>query len=146
MSTKRLYDRFTTEQPPIEVEKPFNVSVPDLPVRIKGRMDAVYGHPKGIEIRDYKTSIVRDDKKAKERAGDSQQLTVYALAWQLMHDEMPASLALDFIETGHIGTVRRMPASLETLKKNLAKMVHSMETGDYPLGNKHDYCMHPPID
>jgi DNA helicase-2/ATP-dependent DNA helicase PcrA len=145
-ATRRIYDRFVSEVLPIEVEKPFNVAIPDLPVRIKGRMDAVYAHSKGVEIRDYKTSqAVLSDKKAKEKASSSQQLTVYALAWQLMHDELPAALTLDYVETGHMGSVKRLPASLETLKKNLGKMVESMQTGVYPLGSSHDYCSHPSI-
>lgn len=145
-ATRHIYDRFVSEALPIEVEKPFSVMVPDLPVRIKGRMDAVYAHPKGVEIRDYKTSqAVLSDKKAKEKANASQQLTVYALAWQLMHDELPAALTLDYVETEHQGSVKRLPASLETLKKNLGKMAESMQTGIYPLGTSHDYCSHPPI-
>jgi len=146
-STKRIYDRFASDPLPLEIEKPFNVAVPDMPVRIKGRMDAVYPHDKGVEIRDYKTSsAVRTPEQAKSKTNSSTQLTVYALAWQLMHDELPASLALDYVETGQIGTVRRTDRALETLKNNLAKMVKSMETGDYPLGSQHDYCSHPPVE
>lgn len=146
-STKRIYERFITDTPPLAVETTFAVAVPDLPVRIKGRMDAVYAHDKGIEIRDYKTSrSVTTYEQAKSKTNASQQLTVYALAWQLMHaGELPAALTLDFVETGQMASVRRTPASLETLKKNLAKMVESMQTGNYPLGSQHDYCAHPPI-
>jgi hypothetical protein len=62
-----------------------------------------------------------------------------------MHDELPAALTLDYVETEHMGSVKRLPASLETLKKNLGKMVESMQTGVYPLGSSHDYCSHPSI-
>lgn len=147
-SVHNLYERFTTEALPFEVEQWFDVRVPDLPVRIKGRMDAVYPHTGGgVEIRDYKTSSgVRTPEQAKRRATSSLQLTVYALAWQLQHDELPASLALDFVETGQIGPVRRTQKALDTLHTKLERMVDNMQTSVYPLGKKHDYCVHPVYD
>lgn len=142
--TRTIYDRFTTEEPPIEAEQSFDVAVPDLPVRLHGRMDAVYQHANGVEIYDYKTSTsVTTPEKAKSRASSSVQLTVYAYVWQLMHGELPASLVLDFVETGQKGSIRRTQQSIETLRKNIGKMVQSMQAGEYPPGHDHTYCSHP---
>lgn len=143
-SVRRLYERFMQAPLPLEVEQGFGVIVPDAPLRIVGRIDAVYQLDKGVEIRDFKTSTsVTTPEKAKSRATASQQLTLYALAWQLMHDEMPALLTLDFVETGQIGSVRKQPKSLDTMRAKLATMVEQLQAGVYPLGKDHSYCKHP---
>ncbi|HEY1064006.1 MAG TPA: ATP-dependent DNA helicase, partial [Candidatus Saccharimonadales bacterium] len=104
----RLYERFMHDPLPLEVEQSFGVHIPNTILKMVGRIDAVYQLEKGVEIRDFKTSTsVTTPEKAKSRATASQQLTLYALAWQLMHAEMPALLSLDFVETGQIGSVRK---------------------------------------
>lgn len=143
-SVRRLYDRFMEAPLPLEVEQAFAVNLPDTPLRLVGRIDAVYQLDKGVEIRDFKTSTsVTTPEKAKSRATSSQQLTLYALAWQLMHDEMPALLTLDFVETGQLGSVRKQPKSLDTMRLKLADMVKQLQVGEYPLGKDHTYCKHP---
>lgn len=143
-SVRQLYDRFMREPLPLEVEQAFSVVLPDTALRIVGRIDAVYQLDKGVEIRDFKTSTsVNTPEKAKSRATSSQQLTLYALAWQLMHDEMPALLTLDFVETGQIGSVRKQPKSLDTMRAKLEVMVAQLQAGEYPLGKDHTYCKHP---
>jgi hypothetical protein len=129
---------------PMEVEQAFNVRVPDMPLRMVGRIDAVYQLEKGVEIRDFKTSTsVTTAEKAKSRATSSPQLTLYALAWRIMHDEMPALLSLDFVETGQIGPVRKQAKSLDTMQAKLQTMVAQLQAGEYPLGKDHSYCKHP---
>jgi DNA helicase-2/ATP-dependent DNA helicase PcrA len=143
-SVRHIYDRFMNAPLPLEVEQSFGVNLPETPLRIVGRIDAVYQLDAGVEIRDYKTSTsVSTPEKAKSRATSSQQLTLYALAWQLMHDEMPALLTLDFVETGQIGSVRKQPKSLDTMRLKLADMVSQLQAGKYPLGKDHTYCKHP---
>lgn len=144
ISLQAMYERFTTEELPTEDEQPFAVMVPDLPVKIVGRIDALYVRPSGVEIRDFKTSSsVTTPEKAKSRATSSQQLTVYALAWQIMHGELPERLTLDFIETGQIGAVRKTPRGIATLVDKLALMNSQLRAGVYPLGKEHTYCSHP---
>jgi RecB family exonuclease len=139
-----MYDRFISDPLPLFVEKPFNVAVPDLPVRIKGRIDAIYESDKGIEIRDYKTSrSVRTAEVAKRKATENKQLTVYALAWLLEHDELPALEVLDFVETGQRGEVKRTNRAIDSLIAQLGKMVASMRDNVYPPGHNHDFCAHP---
>lgn len=143
-TTRALYERFMHEPLPLEVEQAFAVNLPDTPLRIVGRIDAVYQLDKGVEIRDFKTSTsVTTPEKAKSRATASAQLTLYALAWQLMHDEMPALLTLDFVETGQLGSVRKQPKSLDTMRGKLATMAEQLLAGKYPPGKDHSYCKHP---
>jgi RecB family exonuclease len=129
---------------PIEVEQSFGVNVPDMPLRIIGRIDAVFQQGNSVEIRDFKTTTsVATPEQAKSRATASQQLTLYALAWQLLHDEIPALLTLDFVETGQVGSVRKQAKSLDTLRSKLALMVQQFQAGEFPPGKDHTYCMHP---
>lgn len=144
VSAKAIYERFTKEPLPIEVEQAFGVNIPGLPLRIVGRLDAVFGHDKGVEIRDFKTTTsVTTAEQAKARATGSHQLTLYALAWQLQHDVLPALLTLDFVETGQVGSVRKQAKSLDTLRTKLATMVQQLQAGEYPPGKDHTYCAHP---
>jgi len=143
-SVRTIYERFTKEELPIEVEQAFGVVIPDLPLKITGRMDAVYQHDNGVEIRDFKTSSsVTTPEKAKSRASISQQLTIYALAWQIMHGGLPTQLTLDFVETGQIGPIHKTQKSLDTLQAKLADMVSDLHAGNYPPGRDHTYCSHP---
>jgi DNA helicase II / ATP-dependent DNA helicase PcrA len=144
LSLRTIYDRFTMEELPIEIEQGFGVLVPDLPLKITGRMDAVYQHGTTVEIRDFKTSSsVTTPEKAKVRATGSQQLTIYALAWQIKHGELPGFLTLDFVETGQMGSVRKTQRALDTLQIKLADLVEGLRTGHYPPGKDHTYCSHP---
>jgi DNA helicase-2/ATP-dependent DNA helicase PcrA len=143
-TVEAIYERFMHDPLPFETERPFAVRVPDMPLKIIGRIDAVYQMEKGVEIRDFKTGMsVTTPEKAKSRATSSNQLTLYALAWQLMHDEMPALLSLDFVETGELGTVRKQPKSLETLTTKLKAMTEDLNAGKYTPGHDHMYCSHP---
>lgn len=143
-SLHTIYERFTKEALPVEIEQGFGVIVPDLPLKITGRMDAVYQHGDNVEIRDFKTSSsVTTPEKAKVRATGSQQLTIYALAWQIKHGELPGLLTLDFVETGQMGSVRKTQRSLDTLQTKLADLVVDLKDGHCPPGKDHTYCSHP---
>ena len=146
-SLQAIYERFVNEELPTEDEANFAAMMPDLPVKITGRMDAIYERPDGVEIRDFKTSTsVTTPEKAKQRATSSGQLTVYALAWQLNRGELPKLLALDFVETGQLGTVRKTQRSIDTLSGKLATMNEQLRAGQYPLGRDHSYCSHPSVE
>ncbi len=104
---------------PASVEREFGVSLsfPSGPVRVRGRWDRVDGSDAEAVIVDYKSSDVRDPERAAERASESLQLQIYALAWREMHrrhrpdgspDEedrppLPARVELRFLESGVVG-------------------------------------------
>jgi DNA helicase II / ATP-dependent DNA helicase PcrA len=143
-TTRLLYERILKAEPPIETERPFRASLPDTPLDIIGRIDAVYQLENGVEIRDFKTGTgVKTPEKAKQRATSSDQLALYALAWQLLHDEMPALLTLDFVETGQLGSLKKQPKTLETLKAKLNDMYVQLQNNQYAKGKDHTYCAHP---
>jgi DNA helicase II / ATP-dependent DNA helicase PcrA len=56
-----------------------------------------------VTITDYKSSDVRDPAKARQRARDSLQLTIYAMGYEAMTGRLPDAVQLHFLETGVIG-------------------------------------------
>lgn len=142
---RTVYERFSTDPLPLETEKPFAAVLPDVPLTVKGRIDAVYALGKdAVEIRDFKTGTgVTTPEKAKQRATGSNQLTLYALAWRELHGELPALLTLDFVETGQLGSVKKQAKSLDTLTGKLELMVQDLRAGKFTPGSDHTHCHHP---
>ncbi len=66
-----------------------------------------------VVITDYKSSDVRDPVRARERARDSLQLTIYAMAWQAQTGRLPDAVQLHFLESGLVGAAEVTPARLE---------------------------------
>jgi DNA helicase-2/ATP-dependent DNA helicase PcrA len=56
-----------------------------------------------VTITDYKSSDVRDPAKARQRARDSLQLTIYAMGWQAMTGRLPDAVQLSFLGSGLVG-------------------------------------------
>lgn len=143
-TVKVVYERFLNDDLPLETEWPFDLVLDDIALTIRGKIDAVYRLDTGIEVRDFKTGTsVRTPEQAKSRATGSQQLTLYAYAWQQLRDEMPAKLTLDFVETDQIGSVKKQPKSLDTLHSKLETLVEQLTASHYPAGRDHTRCMHP---
>ncbi|HVW23537.1 MAG TPA: ATP-dependent DNA helicase [Candidatus Saccharimonadales bacterium] len=141
-TVKAVYERFMHDELPLETEWPFTLELSQLTIR--GKIDAVYQTEQGVEIRDFKTGTsANTPEKAKSRVSGSQQLTLYALAWQNLRGEMPAKLTLDFVETGQLASVKKQAKSLDTLEEKLAVMVKDLLAGNYPLGRDHSRCQHP---
>lgn len=59
--------------------------------------------PEHVVITDYKSSDVRDPAKARERAKNSLQLSIYAMAYEAMTGRLPDEVALSFLTTGLVG-------------------------------------------
>lgn len=143
-SIELLYERFKTAEAPVYTELPFRIELPDCKLTITGRIDAVYKHNDGIEIRDYKTgSSVTSAEKAKTRATASQQLALYALAWRHMEGDLPALLSLDFVETGFVGSVKKQAKTIDNLALKLAEIPDKLLAGSYKPGKDHSFCIHP---
>jgi DNA helicase-2/ATP-dependent DNA helicase PcrA len=67
-----------------------------------------------VTITDYKSSDVRDPAKARQRARESLQLTIYAMGYEAMTGRLPDAVQLHFLETGVVGRA-------EVDEKRLAK-------------------------
>ncbi len=88
---------------PVAIEQPFELQLTKLKTVISGRYDIVLQSKDGIEIRDFKTSRVSEQKKADSKAKDSVQLGIYALSWEKLQQKPVESTSLEFVEDGVIG-------------------------------------------
>jgi DNA helicase-2/ATP-dependent DNA helicase PcrA len=60
--------------------------------------------PERVVITDYKSSDVRDPVKARQRAKDSLQLSIYAMGYEAMTGRLPDAVALHFLDSGLVGS------------------------------------------
>jgi DNA helicase-2/ATP-dependent DNA helicase PcrA len=78
-------------------------------------------HPERVTITDYKSSDVRDPVRARERARDSLQLQIYAMAYQAETGRLPDALQLYFLESGLIGRTEVDEKRLEKARDSIAR-------------------------
>ncbi|MDH4358913.1 MAG: ATP-dependent helicase [Candidatus Berkelbacteria bacterium] len=82
---------------PSAVEERFEFS--EGKVKVNGRYDIVLGSKDSVEIVDFKTSRVTEQKEADRRIKESTQMMIYALAYWQKYSRMPKT-TLYFIESG----------------------------------------------
>src|SRR5690606_31426843 len=100
---ERFYQQVEQSPPPLLIEHDFEARLDEHDIILHGRMDVVLDD-NGIEIRDYKTGLKGYDQKAvKAKASASDQLAVYALAWQIAHGQLPARVALHYVDDNIVG-------------------------------------------
>ncbi len=101
--------------------------------RIRGRMDrvdivpAAAGGGEGatadqVVITDYKSSDVRDPARARERARNSLQLQIYALAYEAEAGRPPDAVQLWFLESGLIGRAEVDPKRLAKARDSIKRV------------------------
>ena len=113
----------------IAVEKPFVFQLEEI--RIRGRVDRVDNSDEGTVIVDYKSSDVRDQKKADERARDSLQLGVYALAHEAETGALPHQVQLHFLDSGVVGAARPDPSRLDRTRTKLRSAADGIRAGAF---------------
>jgi len=87
---------------PTYVEREFAFTLG--PNKVRGRWDRVDESDGRTVIIDYKSSDIREQKKADKAAAESLQLKIYALAWKEMFGRLPEQVELRFLESGLAGT------------------------------------------
>ena len=99
---RRFYQMAQAEDHlPTYVEKEFSFSLGNN--RVVGRWDRVDIHNGEVCIVDFKSSNVREKKKADKRTRESLQLAIYALAYQKAFGKIPERVELHFLESGLVG-------------------------------------------
>jgi DNA helicase-2/ATP-dependent DNA helicase PcrA len=73
-----------------------------------------------VTITDYKSSDVRDPVKARQRARDSLQLQIYAMAYEAMTGRLPDAVQLHFLDSGLVGRAEVDPKRLEKARLKIA--------------------------
>jgi DNA helicase-2/ATP-dependent DNA helicase PcrA len=99
------------------VERPFEFELDGM--RIRGRVDRLDVDERGAVIVDYKSSEVRAQRKADDRARDSLQLQTYALAHEQRTGQLPVAMQLHFLESGLIGQTTPEPGRLAKARDQL---------------------------
>ncbi len=99
--TRFYHEEEASGQKPTDVEREFGFALG--PTRVRGRFDRVDDTPEGTVVIDYKSSDVTEQKKADQRARESLQLKMYALAQKEMTGRLPARVELRFLESGLAG-------------------------------------------
>ena len=73
-----------------------------------------------VVITDYKSSDVRDPAKARQRARDSLQLQIYAMAYEAMTGRLPDAVQLHVLDSGLVGRADVEPKRLEKARQKIA--------------------------
>jgi DNA helicase II / ATP-dependent DNA helicase PcrA len=114
---------------PEAIERPFSFRLGSDVIR--GRIDRLDATPAGAVITDYKSSDVRDQSKADEKARESLQLQVYALAHRASTGEAPAAVQLHFLDSGVVGRATPSDARLERAEAKLAGVADGIRRGEF---------------
>ena len=103
-------------------EEPFQLSIPEAKLKLRGRIDATFQLADGIEIRDFKTGRKRDPEKIAADAKKSLQLRTYALAIEEITGKPPAGVVLDYVVTGTAGEAELSATILKNHRQKLANI------------------------
>ena len=116
-----LYERFQTVSiegwRSVETDVEATVS-PD--VTLGGRVDAIFDHPRGVRLVDWKTGAL---------GGAQDQLNFYALVWSLAHGEPPAVVEAVSVTSGERYEHEPADASLAATARQIVAMVATLRSG-----------------
>jgi DNA helicase-2/ATP-dependent DNA helicase PcrA len=87
--------------------------------------------PEEVTITDYKSSDVRDPAVARQRARDSLQLQIYAMAYEAMTGRLPDAVQLHFLDSGLVGRAEVDPARLEKARGKISTAAAGIRARDY---------------
>jgi DNA helicase-2/ATP-dependent DNA helicase PcrA len=96
-----------------------------------------------VTITDYKTSDVRDPGKARQRARDSLQLQIYAMAYEAVAGRLPDAVQLHFLDTGVVGRAEVDARRLARGRERIAVAAAGIRAGDEtprPSASACGYC------
>jgi hypothetical protein len=98
-------------------ETPFDVDLGNG-LTLKGRIDAVYDDEHGRRIVDWKTGSFLGDA--------APQLEFYAMAWQVLHDELPIATEASSLATGENMHIAPTQESVESTIHSVGEMVERL--------------------
>jgi len=142
--TRFYHEEEASGQKPTDVEREFGVSVGLN--RVRGRFDRVDETPDGLVIVDYKSSDVTDQKKADQRARESLQLKIYALAQNEMTGRLPARVELRFLESGLTGRHRPGPEDLREARAAIEEAARGIRQRQFEATPGYQTCRYCPYN
>jgi ATP-dependent DNA helicase UvrD/PcrA len=84
-----------------------------------------------VTITDYKSSDVRDPAKARQRARESLQLQIYAMAYEAMTGRLPDQVALHFLDSGLVGKVDVDPKRIGRARERMTEVAAGIRAGRF---------------
>jgi DNA helicase-2/ATP-dependent DNA helicase PcrA len=84
-----------------------------------------------VTITDYKSSDVRDPAQARQRARDSLQLQIYAMAYEALSGRLPDAVQLHFLDSGLIGRAEVDPVRLAKAREKIRTAAAGIRARDY---------------
>ncbi|HSE06118.1 MAG TPA: ATP-dependent DNA helicase [Methylomirabilota bacterium] len=142
--TRFYHEEEASGQKPTDVEREFGFTL-GLD-RVRGRFDRVDETPEGPVIVDYKSSDVTDQKKADQRARESLQLKIYALAQQEMTGRLPARVELRFLESGLAGRHTPTDADLAKAREAIAEAARGIRQREFEATPEYQACRYCPYN
>jgi DNA helicase-2/ATP-dependent DNA helicase PcrA len=127
---------------PAAVEQEFGFALG--PTRVRGRFDRVDRTPAGVVVIDYKSSDVTDQRRADQRARESLQLQIYALAQREMTGEAPAAVELRFLESGLTGRHRPTPEDLARARQAIEAAAAGIRAPRFEATPSYQVCRRCP--
>ncbi|MBI5234042.1 MAG: ATP-dependent helicase [Deltaproteobacteria bacterium] len=114
---------------PSAVERDFSIEIgADI---LRGRWDLIEERGNEPYIIDFKTSRVDDQNKADERAKDSLQLVLYALAYKDYFKRPPSAGELHFVESGLVGTVIYTDKMLDSALGKINEVSEGIKSNEF---------------
>jgi DNA helicase II / ATP-dependent DNA helicase PcrA len=100
----------------------------------------LFNYAEHVTITDYKSSDVRDPAKARQRAKDSLQLSIYAMGYEAMTGRLPDAVALSFLESGLVGTAAVDRRRIDKARESIRTAAAGMRARDYTAKPDHLAC------
>ncbi|MBL7092056.1 MAG: PD-(D/E)XK nuclease family protein, partial [Candidatus Omnitrophica bacterium] len=139
ITLKRFYEREKDKTAPAYVEQEFSFVLGND--KVLGRWDRIDRTPEGTVIIDFKTSdIVKKQKQADKRVKESLQLSIYALAYNIIKGELPARVEFHFVDTGLVGCGRRTAGDLEKSRELIREVSVGIRAREFPPRPKYSAC------
>src|SRR6266478_1273925 len=142
--TRFYHEEEASGQKPTDVEREFGFTLGLN--RVRGRFDRVDETPDGLVIVDYKSSDVTDHKKADQRAKESLQLKIYALAQHEMTGRLPARVELHFLESGLAGRHTPTLDDLVTAREAIQEAARGIRQREFEATPEYQACRYCPYN
>ncbi|HJW23153.1 MAG TPA: ATP-dependent DNA helicase [Candidatus Limnocylindrales bacterium] len=84
-----------------------------------------------VTITDYKSSDVRDPATARQKARESLQLQIYAMAYEALAGRLPDAVQLYFLDSGLVGRAEVDPARLDKARHRIATAAAGIRARDF---------------
>jgi RecB family exonuclease len=139
---QRFYDRETSVPKDIlGSEVAVSFEIPEAKLRLRGKIDAYYNTPDGVELRDFKTGRKTDAEKLSKDAKDNFQLRTYALAYEILKSQLPARVTLDYVVTGVEGSAEMSRRLIDNHRDKLITFANKIRAREFaPNTNTFHKC------